>query len=200
MNKPELTGWAQVPKFNERTPEHLATIPRFSFFEPPIQNIHPKKEINLMDVFFLIRNESKKQTHELREATEKKIQRKIKASKFSYVTFSGVFSSRNDHSLLKHSGLICLDFDNLPDVQTVRETLLSDYYFPTELLFVSPSGDGLKWVIKIDITKNSHQEWHHAIGNYLNQTYGLKIDSAGKDVSRACFLPNDPMLYLNPHY
>lgn len=194
------TGWENVPQFIERSKEHLASIPKFSLFEAPIRNTLPCKTINLMDLFFLIRNDFKEQTATLRACTSKEERRKIKANRFSYVTFSGIFSSRKDEGLIKHSGLLCLDFDHLKDVKVTRELLLDDRYFQTEMLFISPSGDGLKWVIKINLEEDNHLNWFLAISNYLKQTYKLEPDKAGKDISRACFLPNDPMLYLNPRY
>jgi len=78
--------------------------------------------------------------------------------------------------------------------------LLKDEYFETEMLFVSPSGDGLKWIIPIDITEATHQNFFQAIANYIREVYQLEVDKSGKDVSRACFLPHDPEAYINPKY
>ncbi|HAH24353.1 MAG TPA: VirE protein, partial [Prolixibacteraceae bacterium] len=58
-----------------------------------------------------------------------------------------------------HSGLLTLDFDHVSNLDGLKKTLLSDRYFDTELMFVSPSGDGLKWVISIDLMESSHQQW-----------------------------------------
>ncbi len=69
-----------------------------------------------------------------------------------------------------------------------------------QLLFTSPSGDGLKWIIPIDITTASHTDYFRAISNYVRQTYGIEADKSGKDISRACFLPHDSNAYLNPKY
>ena len=76
--------------------------------------------------------------------------------------------------------------------------LLEDKCFTTELLFRSPSGDGLKWIIRINTAEVSHAEYFNAVANYLRLTYGLEADKSGKDVSRACFLPYDPEAYINP--
>ncbi len=78
--------------------------------------------------------------------------------------------------------------------------MLNDEYFETELLFVSPSGDGLKWIISIDITEATHQNFFQAIANYIKEVYQLEVDKSGKDISRACFLPHDPEVYINPKY
>ena len=39
---------------------------------------------------------------------------------------------------------MCIDFDHVQNTNTLRQALLADEYFDTQLLFVSPSGDGLK--------------------------------------------------------
>ena len=76
--------------------------------------------------------------------------------------------------------------------------LLADESLETVLLFRSPSGDGLKWVIPIDICLMDHKSYFKAVANYLKQTYQLELDVSGKDLARACFLPYDPQVYINP--
>lgn len=175
-------------------------IPKVSFFEAPVKNTIPLKELTLKEVYEQIINDYKPQTEQLRLILDKKATRSFKAQNFNYVTFSGTFSGRKDEALIKHSGYLAIDFDHVPDLESLRNQLLIDQYFETQLLFISPSGDGLKWIISVDITQNTHQEWFSAIKNYIEQTYHLKVDSAGKDVSRACFLPNDPQVFINPKH
>jgi hypothetical protein len=76
--------------------------------------------------------------------------------------------------------------------------LLADEYFDTQLLFVSPSGDGLKWIIEIDTRKAPHGEYFASVANYILQTYSFEVDKSGKDISRACFIPFDPNAFINP--
>ena len=77
--------------------------------------------------------------------------------------------------------------------------LIADPCFETQLLFTSPSGDGLKWVVTIEVSEeNPHEKWFQAIGNYLAETYRLIVDPSGKDVCRACFLPFDGECYCHP--
>ena len=120
------------------------------------------------------------------------------ASNFDYCTFSGVFNSRSDKSLVKHSELLCIDFDHIQDLDKLRQALLADEYFDTQLLFVSPSGDGLKWIIEIDTQEAPHGEYFSAVANYILETYSVEVDKSGKDISRACFLPYDPDVFINP--
>jgi hypothetical protein len=176
-------------------------IPSFSYFRAPISNVNPLKEISLLKTYNLIKgNDLEKVTSTLRRIADKTEARKFKASNFDYVTFSGLFSKRNDNSLKRHSNLITIDLDHLENLNQTKEILLNDESLETELLFTSPSGDGLKWIVKIDLTTVTHQDYFKAISNYLSKTYNLMIDQSGKDISRACFLAHDPNAYLNSKY
>lgn len=176
-------------------------IPSFSYFTKPVSNVLPARDITITEVYQLIKGKSFLFcTSSLRCIKDSKEARKYKALNFDYVTFSGTFSKRNDINLQKHSGLLAIDFDHVQDLSSLKRELLSDCYFETELLFVSPSGDGLKWVIPIDLTQVKHQDYFKAVANYIQHTYKLKVDPSGKDISRACFLPHDPEIYLNPKY
>jgi hypothetical protein len=172
-----------------------------SFFKAPVRNVFPLQTLRLGEIHQLIISDTyKKATEELREIEDIKERRKFKANRFDYVTFSGVFERRNDKYLQKHSNLITIDFDHLEDLNKVREQLLSDPYFDTELLFVSPSGDGIKWIIRIDLEEATQAEYFLAISNYLKQTYNIEVDASGKDVSRACFLPHDANAILHKRH
>lgn len=176
-------------------------IPKFSFFKRPITNTKPDKEMNLVEVYQLINSELYKlNTLNIRQIQDKAKSRVFKAQNFDYVTFSGTFSKRTDNDLIKHSGLITIDFDHVQDLEQLRQALLNDEYFDTELLFVSPSGDGLKWIIQIDLSQGSHQLLFSAIAAYIKKTYNLEVDKSGKDISRACFLPYDNNIFINPKY
>ncbi|VBB45773.1 VirE protein [uncultured Paludibacter sp.] len=171
----------------------------FSFFKAPVQNIIPHKSISLLDAYnYIVGEYAKQRTEKLRSIKEPKQARQFKANNFDYCTFSGVFTSRNDKKIVQHSGLMAVDFDHLPNLEEVRQSLLVDEYFDTQLLFVSPSGDGLKWIISIDTKQTTHSNYFAAVANYILQTYGIEVDKSGRDISRACFLPHDPNAFINP--
>lgn len=173
----------------------------FSFFKAPINNTKPHKAISLLQIYNAIKGDYyKDRTQKLQAISDVAQARKFKAVNFDYCTFSGTFESRNDKALIKHSGLLCVDFDHLQNVEMLRNQLLQDEYFDTQLLFVSPSGDGLKWVISIDTTPTTHGDYFAAVANYIQRAYGVEVDKSGRDISRACFLPYDPQAYINPVY
>lgn len=176
--------------------------PKFSFFKAPITNTIPYESIGLAEAYKVISGTYvQKQTLQLRSIIDKKENSNYKINNFPYVTFSGTFSSRNEKALIKHSGLIAIDFDHLEDVHIIKNILLADPFFETELLFISPNGNGLKWIIEISISeKYSHRKMFQAIYNYIKRTYSIEIDKACKDVSRATFLCYDPDAYINPKY
>ena len=137
-------------------------------------------------------------TEKLRSFADPKRARNFKAANFDYCTFSGIFTVRNDKALVEHSALLCLDFDHLKDVDGLFRRLLEDEYFETQLLFRSPSGDGLKWIVPINVAEMPHADYFRAVANYVLETYGVEVDKSGKDVPRACFLPFDPEAFINP--
>jgi hypothetical protein len=172
----------------------------FSFYKSPIKNTVPHKSATLLQIYNAITGDFyKERTVKLRSITDAKQARQFKANNFDYCTFSGTFTSRNDKNLVQHSGLMAIDFDHLANLEEIRQALLADEYFDTQLLFVSPSGDGLKWIIPIDISKTPHSEYFAAAANYILKTYSIEVDKSGRDVSRACFLPHDPNAFIHPN-
>lgn len=176
----------------------LVLQPHFSFFKAPIRNTIPYKQINLRDTWnYITGHYAKDRTLDLRGIRDPQRARAFKASRFDYCTFSGTFSARKEDKIIKHSGLLCLDFDHVPKLEDFFQALKSDPQLHTQLLFRSPSGDGLKWVIKIDLEQCRHTEWFRAVANYVFKTYHIPVDPSGKDICRACFLPWDPRAYIS---
>ena len=176
-------------------------IIQFSFFLRPVQNVAPNRAIGVKEVYDLIASEKyATNTRVLRCLNSPEEARKYKARNFDYCCFSGVFSRRAESGLIQHSGLLTIDFDHVKNLFLLKRKLINDCNFDTILAFISPSGDGLKWIVKIDLLKNTHLEWFTAIQRYVRATYQLEIDKSGKDVSRCCFLPYDPEVYINPKY
>lgn len=172
----------------------------FSFYKSPIKNTVPHKSATLLQIYNAITGDFyKERTDKLRSIADPKQARQFKANNFDYCTFSGTFSSRNDKNLMQHSGLMAVDFDHLSNLEEFRQALLADEYFDTQLLFVSPSGDGLKWIIPIDTSQIQHAEYFAAVANYILQTYCIEVDKSGSDISRACFLPYDPDAFIHPN-
>jgi hypothetical protein len=116
---------------------------------------------------------------------------------FTAVIFGGTFTGTGkaeDINIM--SGLIILDFDHIQNLKEVRQKLENDSN--TFLLFLSPSGDGLKVVVKHSLT--DPLKWLYLyleLEEYYLNTFGLETDKSGKDISRMCFLPYVDSLYQN---
>ncbi len=178
--------------------------PRFSYFNRNLYSLYTSKTVGIYDTYIMITDTVRKyRTDTIRKLLTEKEQKKYKTQHFDYVTFSGMFTKRNNASLIKHSELLTVDIDHISSeskLQKIKDNLLNDPYFATELLFTSPRGRGLKWVVKISLEKATHLKYFQAISNYLKKTYNIKVDASGRDVSRACLLPYDPEAYINPTY
>jgi hypothetical protein len=129
---------------------------------------------------------------QLRSCNDDKKRKEIK-TKLPSICFSGKFTKREDKAISEHSGLIAIDFDHLNErLPALKDQLAKDKY--TFLLFVSPSGDGLKLVVKIPANTKTHAFSAAALTDYYKEE---KLDEF-RDVSRICFESFDPELYYNP--
>jgi len=134
---------------------------------------------------------SKELIEKIRTETDKEKRTELKKQLPSYC-FSGKFSKREDKGLLLHSGLVALDFDHLgKELIKFKPVVEKDKF--TFMAFVSPSGDGLKVIVKIPPNVNTHKSSCAA----LNEYYGATLDDF-KDVSRVCFESYDKYIYYNP--
>lgn len=110
------------------------------------------------------------------------------------VTFSGKFANTQASGLVAHSGLICADLDALGErLPTVRASITTDPH--TVASFISPSGDGLKVVLRCDPARPHLQSFHAAAAHVLSIT-GETIDKACKNVNRLCYVSHDPDAFL----
>jgi len=111
------------------------------------------------------------------------------------ICFSGQFNKRSDSALVEHSGLICLDFDGYKK----KKELLEDkekfqknkFVFS---VFVSPSGNGLKVIIKIPADPDNHTKYFNSLKKEFNSVY---FDTTSKNLSRVCYESYDRLLHVN---
>jgi hypothetical protein len=166
----------------------------FSFFPKGILQIKPEKNIDLRLCSAYIHTQLVEKTAELRRLTDQKEQQEFKKT-FPYVTFGGTFTSRANDKLIDHSGYLCIDLDHIEDIPAVKDQILK-HYVPA-LMFISPSGNGLKVVFSVDIKQGTHLQYFLALQSFFKTIFSLSIDQACKDVARACFLCNDPDVYYS---
>lgn len=117
----------------------------------------------------------------------------------SAVTPNGVFSYRNNEKLVESSCSVHGDVDALsPGLLQHTLDLMIDcpllYY-----LFISPSGDGIKFGFKTPRIADDveYKRRYSAFERHVSATYGVTLDKACKDISRACFVSYDPHAVYN---
>ncbi len=179
--------------------ENVLDLANISFFSFPIKNVHPKKNVSCLQVYkFVISESYRTKTENLRRLQTKQERDNMKASDLDYVTFSGKFSKRANSGLIEHSNYFCVDLDhvgNEEELEYLKQAIAS--VIEPAMMFRSPSGDGLKVVVQIDITLASHEQYFLALQTFFKREFGKDIDEKCKDVSRACFLCYDPNCYYS---
>jgi hypothetical protein len=165
----------------------------FSYFEPPInqKDKRPDEIYNIGETFTDIRSGAFKSiTDNYREANSKEERSLLKQTKFPFVTFSGIFSTRAVAGIVSRSGFLCIDLDHLgAGLKEIWDDIL--IHITPALMFISPSGDGIKVILRIDIN-GDHLAYFLAFQRFFKEHLDVDIDKACKDVSRACFLCHDP--------
>jgi len=115
--------------------------------------------------------------------------------KLPAVCFSGKFTKRNDKSINQHSGLICLDFDGYNtnrDLLQEKERLSKNNYVYS--VFISPSGNGLKALVKIPPIPENHKSYFNSLDKHFSSP---NFDKTCKNLSRVCYESYDPLLHIN---
>jgi hypothetical protein len=111
------------------------------------------------------------------------------------ICFSGTFNKRTDASLIEHSGLICLDFDGYDKQKELlqdKESLSKNKYVFS--VFISPSGNGLKVLVKIPADAENHTMYFNSLEKYFASPY---FDKTSKNLSRVCYESYDPLIAIN---
>lgn len=118
------------------------------------------------------------------EAEEKELKKHL-----PLICWSGTFLKRTDKDCIKHSGLICLDFDDESFDSIMQK---KEYIYAA---FISPTATGVKVLVRIPENIKDHGEYYLSLSDY----FGLEtIDEKCKNISRGCYLSFDPNMYFNP--
>jgi len=93
--------------------------------------------------------------------------------------------------VLAHSGLVQIDLDHIGSEAAANLRDKIEYDPHVAAAFISPSGDGLKFIVAIPPELDRHAESFAAAANYVRQNYGHTADPACRDATRLCFLSHD---------
>jgi hypothetical protein len=132
---------------------------------------------------------------EIRNGNLTKEEKKALKDKLPVITPSGIFAKRRIKSLITHSGIVCLDIDNIGDkLLEIKEQICKN---PSVLFCCkSVSGNGLCAMVLIE-DSSKHLEHYLALVEWCEEQ-SIKVDTSGSDVSRARFYTNDDDAYYNP--
>jgi hypothetical protein len=130
---------------------------------------------------------------------EKKEEAYNKAKKsLQAFTPSGKFvGGRKLEFLTEYSKFIILDIDKLSTADVQKSKSIAAQSEFTYACFISPSGNGLKILVKIETPKTEHKETFLKVQAHYEDILKLEIDKSGKDLTRLCFYSWDENLYLN---
>jgi hypothetical protein len=123
----------------------------------------------------------------IRKSQDKEERERLKKS-LPITLFSGKFKARRHDALEEYNKLVCLDLDDVKNVQ-VRKFELEQlpYVFAC---WISPSGNGLKVLVKV-LTENH-------LGHFLALSKDIQgVDPSGKDICRATFISKDDKIFIN---
>ena len=94
-----------------------------------------------------------------------------------------------------YTNLLHLDYDYIDNVQELKAKVVDMPY--TYAAFISPSGKGLKVLVKSDGSLSTHEYAFNTLKKYYDVIVGITSDSGVKDFTRLCFISYDTALYLN---
>lgn len=162
---------------------------------PSIREPNNCEHVPLAKVLASFKNKDSHNIEGLRAIEDSEQQNKEKIN-LPVVVFGGTFGSRSNKGLIKASGLMILDFDcdSTSQSEKIRAILESDEYI--HAYFRSTRGLGWKAIVRIPVVKDDaeYKEYWNAVEQHFPD-----LDSACKDIARACFYSYDPELKYNPN-
>ena len=113
-------------------------------------------------------------------------------------TPSGTYEGGRKADLLKlYSGFVHLDFDKLcPELLKAAFLKISQIPFSFGC-FRSPSGNGLKIFVEVNTTAEHHDLAYRQVQEFYENKLGILCDPKCKDITRLCFVSDDPSLFKN---
>ncbi len=122
---------------------------------------------------------------------------KAKKSLPAFTPSAKFVGGRKLEYLAEYSKCIILDIDKLSAADLQNASHLTNQSEFTYASFISPSGNGLKILVKINSDKANHKEAFLLVQAHYESILKLEIDKSGKDLTRLCFYSFDENLYLN---
>ena len=164
------------------------------------QNIRETEAPFFKDVTYILQRIKEGKNQELvkkiRQEKNKSKRNELKKN-LPAICFSGQFNKRSDSAIVEHSGLICIDLDGYPkkkDLLEDKERFQKNKFVYS--VFVSPSGNGLKVLVKIPADQDNHSKYFNSLKKEFDSPY---FDTTSKNLSRVCYESYDRLLHINPN-
>lgn len=139
-----------------------------------------------------------KQIHQIRAERDKDKRSQLKKG-LPVIMWQGIFNGRGKSGLRSLSGVLCIDIDHKSEDELLmlRSSLA---IVPWVLAFFkSPSGDGLKVLVKASIhTPQEYENCYAQLIEVFRNTFSCDVDESCKEYSKACYASFDPDIYVNP--
>lgn len=117
--------------------------------------------------------------------------------KVPFCTWAGVFSYRSNSALVRHSGQVGVDLDDLGEINAtlVLQTAVADRH--CRAAFRSVRAEGVRLLFPVPpCSASQHTAVFEQVAEHVRKTYGHEPDQSGKDVSRASFMSFDAGLWF----
>ncbi len=157
--------------------------------------------VSLPEIFKAIKtgkifeNNFANQIHAIRQETDKNKRRALKSA-LPAITFGGTYKNSQRTPLINSSNHICLDYDQVPNLLITKKTVGELPY--TSACFISPSGDGLKIIVKAKKTNEAiYKEAINQVFDYYKEYAGIDSDKSKVNLNDFCYLSHDPNIIVN---
>ena len=159
-----------------------------------LRNTKPESTVSVLSILEEIRTDKyKTQIEEIRNF-ENPSKNPLK-DKLPVFTPTGIFNHRSMAGLENYNGLMCLDIDHIENPEQLKEQCKKLNYVYSA--FVTPSGKGLKVLIKTNATAENYREIELKVATAFQHDTGAIRDNHCKDIARIQFVSYDPNIYIN---
>ena len=159
-----------------------------------LRNTKPESTVSVLSILEEIRTDKyKSQIEEIRNF-ENPSKNPLK-DKLPVFTPTGIFNHRSMAGLENYNGLMCLDIDHIENPEQLKEQCKKLNYVYSA--FVTPSGKGLKVLIKTNATSENYREIELKVATAFQHDTGAIRDNHCKDIARIQFVSYDPNIYIN---
>lgn len=135
----------------------------------------------------------------VRAEHDNKKRRNIKCQ-LPVIMWQGLFSERSKKGLQSLSGIMCIDIDHKSDseINRLQSTLRSILWVIA--FFRSPSGDGLKILVKTNVSNTiDYENCYCQLIEYFQKELDCMVDESCYEYSKACYASYDPEIYVATH-